>query len=104
MAGRKRDVEARGKPQRLLLGKRGWLQLLRHRGEPDTDQAEPGSTGRQGGRHPPDAPGVSYHAEYSAVGKAHDTGKDVTEVRSPHRKLLPDTVGPDPQEPTSLRG
>lgn len=31
-------------------------------------------------------------------------GKDVTEVRSPHRKLLPDTVGPDPQEPTSLRG
>jgi retron-type reverse transcriptase len=38
------------------------------------------------------------------VGKAHYTGKDVTEVRSPHRKLLPDTVGPDPQEPTSLRG
>jgi RNA-directed DNA polymerase len=28
----------------------------------------------------------------------------VTEGRSPHRKLLPDTVGPDPQEPTSLRG
>ena len=28
----------------------------------------------------------------------------MTEVRSPHRKLLPDTVGPDPQEPTSLRG
>jgi RNA-directed DNA polymerase len=38
------------------------------------------------------------------VGKAHYTGKDVTEVRSPHRQLLPDTVGPDPQEPTSLRG
>jgi len=38
------------------------------------------------------------------VGKAHDTGKDVTEGRSPPRKLLPDTVGPDPQEPTSLRG
>jgi hypothetical protein len=31
-------------------------------------------------------------------------GKDVTEVRSPHRKLMPDTVGPDPHEPTSLRG
>src|SRR5215475_4518574 len=31
-------------------------------------------------------------------------GKDVTEVRSPHRKLLPDTVGPEAQEPTSLRG
>jgi len=38
------------------------------------------------------------------VGKAHYTGKDVTEVRSPHRKLLPDTVGPETQEPTSLRG
>jgi RNA-directed DNA polymerase len=38
------------------------------------------------------------------VGKAHYTGKDVTEGRSPHRKLLPDTVGPEPQEPTSLRG
>jgi RNA-directed DNA polymerase len=47
---------------------------------------------------------VSYHAEYSAVGKAHATGKDVTEGRSPHRKLRPDTVGPAPQEPTSLRG
>src|SRR5215813_12402478 len=31
-------------------------------------------------------------------------GKDVTEVRSPHRKLLPDTVGPEAHEPTSLRG
>ena len=57
---------------------------------------------RKGG-NPPDAPGVSYHAEYSAVGKAHDTRQDVTEGRSPHRHLLPDTVGPDPQEPTSLR-
>jgi retron-type reverse transcriptase len=28
----------------------------------------------------------------------------VTEVRSPHRQLLPDTVGSDHQEPTSLRG
>jgi len=31
-------------------------------------------------------------------------GKDVTAGRSPHRPLLPDTVGPDPHEPTSLRG
>ena len=31
-------------------------------------------------------------------------GKDVTEVRSPHRKLLPDTVGSEHQKPTSLRG
>jgi hypothetical protein len=38
------------------------------------------------------------------VGQAHAMGKDVTEVRSPHRTLLPDTVGPAPHEPTSLRG
>ena len=31
-------------------------------------------------------------------------GKDVTEGRSPPRQLLPDPVGPDPQEPTSRRG
>jgi RNA-directed DNA polymerase len=31
-------------------------------------------------------------------------GKDVTEVRSPHRKLMPDTVGSDNHQPTSLRG
>jgi hypothetical protein len=28
----------------------------------------------------------------------------VTEGRRPHRHLLPDTVGPEPQEPTSRRG
>ena len=28
----------------------------------------------------------------------------MTEVRSPHRKLLPDMVGPEAQEPISLRG
>jgi hypothetical protein len=38
------------------------------------------------------------------VGKAHYRGKDLTEVRSPQRKLVPDTVGPDEHEPTSLRG
>ena len=31
-------------------------------------------------------------------------GKDVTEGRSPHRTLLPDTVGSDHQKPTSLQG
>jgi group II intron reverse transcriptase/maturase len=31
-------------------------------------------------------------------------GKDMTEVRSPHRTLLPDTVGSDHQKPTSLQG
>ena len=50
------------------------------------------------------ASGASYHAEYSAVGKAHDTGKDVTDVHSPHRPLLPDTGGPEHQKPTFLRG
>jgi len=30
--------------------------------------------------------------------------KDPTEVRSPQRKLMPDTDGPDMHEPTSLRG
>jgi retron-type reverse transcriptase len=31
-------------------------------------------------------------------------GKDMTEVRRPHRTLLPDTVGSDHQKPTSLQG
>jgi hypothetical protein len=31
-------------------------------------------------------------------------GKDGTEVRSPDRKLMPDTAGSDTHEPTSLRG
>jgi group II intron reverse transcriptase/maturase len=50
------------------------------------------------------ADGVSYQAYYSEVGKAHHTGKDLTEVRSPQRKLVPDTVGLEQYEPTSLRG
>jgi RNA-directed DNA polymerase len=50
------------------------------------------------------ANGVSYQAYYSEVGKAHHMGKDLTEVRSPQRKLVPDKVGLDQYEPTSLRG
>ena len=38
------------------------------------------------------------------MGKAHDRGKDVTEGRRPPRPRLPDTVGPEDQQPTSLRG
>ena len=38
------------------------------------------------------------------MGKAPYKGKDVTAVRRPHRQLLPDTVGPEHQKPTSLRG
>ena len=53
---------------------------------------------------PLDVPGVSYQAYYSEHGKAMYTGKDLTEVRSPQRKLMPDTVGSEQHEPTSLRG
>jgi RNA-directed DNA polymerase len=53
---------------------------------------------------PPEVEGESSHAEDSEVGKAHDMGKDVTEVRSPHRTLMPDTVGSDTHQPPSLRG
>ena len=84
MAGRKRGVEALGKPQRLLPGREVEEYCQRE--------------------SPPQAAGVSYHAEDSEVGKAHHMGKDVTGVRSPHRKLMPDTVGSEQQKPTSLRG
>lgn len=50
------------------------------------------------------ADGVSYQAYYSEVGKAHYMGKDLTEVRSPQRKLVPDKVGLEQYEQTSLRG
>jgi len=50
------------------------------------------------------AAGESDHAESSAGGKAHDTGKDVPAVHSPHRPRLPDTVGPEHQKSTFLRG
>jgi RNA-directed DNA polymerase len=47
--------------------------------------------------------GVSYQAYYSEVGKAHHMGKDLTEVRSLQRKLVPDNEGLGKYEPTSLR-
>ncbi|MGD9825050.1 hypothetical protein [Desulfobacter sp.] len=50
------------------------------------------------------ANGVSYQAYYSEVGKAHYMGKDLTEVRSLQRKLVPDKVGLEQYEQTSLRG
>lgn len=50
------------------------------------------------------ADGVSYQAYYSVVGKAHHMGKDLTEVRSPQRKLVPDSVGLEQYKQTSLRG
>ena len=54
--------------------------------------------------NPLNADGVSYQAYYSEVGKAHYMGKDLTEVRSPQRKLVPDKVGLEQYEQTSLRG
>ena len=38
------------------------------------------------------------------MGKARYMGKDRTEVRRPHRQLLPDTVGSDHQKPPALQG
>jgi len=52
-----------------------------------------GRTTNQVGGKPLEALGVSYQAEYSAVGKAHYRGKDLTEVRSLQRKLVPDMSG-----------
>ena len=54
-------------------------------------------------RSPLNGNGVSYQAYYSEVGKARHTGKDLTEVRSPQRKLVPDKVGLGSYEQTSLR-
>lgn len=77
------------------------------------DQARWWEESRSTGR-PLHADGVSYQAYYSEEGKAHHTpshsfggagmGKDLTEVRSPQRKLVPDKVGLGKYEPTSLRG
>jgi len=53
---------------------------------------------------PLQANGVSYQAYYSEVGKASHKGKDLTEVRSPQRKLVPNKVGLGQYEQTSLRG
>jgi RNA-directed DNA polymerase len=55
-------------------------------------------------RTPLNGNGVSYQAYYSEVGKAHYKGKDLTGVRSPQRKLVPDNVGLGQYEQTSLRG
>ncbi len=96
VACRKRCAEELGKPQRLqeimvhytpeMLEGNSWWEESRDTGGP---------------LH---ADGVSYQAYYSEVGKAHYMGKDLTEVRSPQRKLVPDKVGLEQCEQTSLRG
>ena len=117
VACRQRGVEALGKLQTLLdvenLGRRDTAPEALQGKAGDGTMLEPTLHGGPGDRQAEqycyresslEAAGVSSPAEYSAGGKAHDTGKDVTEGRRPHRQLLPDTVGPEPQAPTSRRG
>ena len=49
-------------------------------------------------------PGCLIRHSTQEMGKAHYRGKDLTEVRSPQRKLVLDTVGPENGKSTSLRG
>ncbi len=89
---------------------------------------EPGGSGEPKVLEPLYTSGVSYLAYYSGhetkssgtilnsrrlarrgnhrdvVNKTMYMGKDLTEVRSPQRKLEPDTVGSEQPKPTSLRG
>ena len=58
---------------------------------------------QMGGPYYPPPRCLIRHSTQKA-GKASYMGKDLTEVRSPQRKLVPDTVGPDKDKPTSLRG
>ena len=103
VACRKRDVEARRKPQTLLDVE----NLGRWSTAPEAPQGKPGNGpmleptlhggtwARQAEKYchresPPYAFEESYRAEYSAVGKAHYMGKVSTEARSPERTLIPD--------------
>lgn len=103
MACRKRDVEELGRPQTFLhVGSVGvWYTAPEARkGKPGNGtMLEPehrcGTRDRQAEKYchresPPYAFEESYRASYSAVGKAHHTGKVSTEARSPERTLIPD--------------
>ncbi len=50
------------------------------------------------------SPGCLIRHSTQGAGKPRTLGKDLTEVRSPQRKLVPDTVGSEQGKPTSLRG
>ncbi len=50
------------------------------------------------------SPGCLIRHSTQSAGKPRTLGKDLTGVRSPQRKLVPDTVGPEKDKPTSLRG
>ena len=106
------DVEVRRSQQAVACKKRCAVEL----GKPQrfqeimvhytSEMLEAGSwwEGNRNADDPLHADGVSYQAYYSEVGKAHYMGKDLTEVRSPQRKLVPDKVGLEQYEQTSLRG
>jgi hypothetical protein len=113
----KRYVEELGRPLGLLAVGRsegGYTAIKARKGKPGHRvKREPERwTGKPCGEaeeyyereSPPDVQGESYQAEYSARGKATYTGKDLTEVCSPQRKLVPDTVGSDQHKPTSPLG
>ena len=57
-----------------------------------------------GGRMRYTSPGCLIRHSTQSAGKPRTLGKDLTGVRSPQRKLVPDTVGPEKDKPTSLRG
>ena len=77
---------------------RGMQEEMRRRTR-EAPEAPVGKASTGGSGDALHADGVSYQAYYSAVGKAHHTGKDLTEVRSLQRKLVPDKVGLEHYEP-----
>lgn len=50
------------------------------------------------------AAGKSDHFIVLGDGRADRMGKGVTDIHSPQRQLAPDSVGPEYDEPTFLRG
>ncbi len=106
VACKKRCIVELGKPQRFrqpALDRRRDKGTMVHYSSEMLSQMSRWEEGRSTYRslH---ADGVSYQAYYSEVGKAYYMGKDLTEVRSLQRKLMPDIVGPGNYEPTSLQG
>jgi RNA-directed DNA polymerase len=75
--------------------------------EPKFSPAHHGSGGRKAseqGDNRYKSPGCLIRHSTQSAGKPRTLGKDLTGVRSSQRKLVPDTVGPEKDKPTSLRG
>ncbi len=79
------DVEVRRSPQAVACRKRYAVEL----GKPQMLDAGFRWEENRDTDKPLHTDGVSYQAYYSEVGTAHYMGKDLTEVRSPQRKLVP---------------